>query len=138
MSRRWSGNQYVRAWPPSCPKCGQKQYGSDTENTLHTMYCKGLKPRIRVVIWFPERGGELKLTKNLKRIIATSFLQERISIKSLAELYGFSIAQIENVIREAIIDQRGRAEFAEKELRQTRDENTRLIHQAEGEPLQGL
>ena len=80
----------------------------------------------------------MKLTKNLKRIIATSFLQERISIKSLAELYGFSIAQIENVIREAIIDQRGRAEFAEKELRQTRDENARLIHQAEGEPLQGL
>ena len=41
----------------------------------------------------------MKLTKNLKRIIATSFLQERIPIKSLAELYGFSIGQIENVIR---------------------------------------
>jgi len=74
-------------------------------------------------------GGELKLTKNLKRIIATSFLQERIPIKSLAELYGFSIGQIENVIRGAIPDQRDRAEFAERELRQARDENARLINQ---------
>jgi replication initiation and membrane attachment protein DnaB len=80
----------------------------------------------------------LKLTKNLKRIIATSFLQERISIKSLAELYGLSVAQIENVIREAILDQRARAEFAERELRHARDENARLIHQAQGEPLRGL
>ncbi len=84
----------------------------------------------------------MKLTKNLKRIITTSFLQERIQINSLAELYGFSIAQIENVIREAILDQRSRVEFAERELRQARDENARLINQAdclaEGEPLQGL
>jgi len=55
MSRRISGYQYVRSWPPHCPKCHQKQYGSDTENTLHTMYCNGLKPRITVVIWLPKQ-----------------------------------------------------------------------------------
>ena len=60
MNRRTSGNQYVRAWPPGCCKCGQKQYGSDTDNTLHTMYCKGWKPGINVVIWLPEKGGELE------------------------------------------------------------------------------
>jgi len=33
------------------------------------------------------------------------------------------------VIRGAILDQRDRAEFAERELRQARDENARLINQ---------
>ena len=71
----------------------------------------------------------MKLTKNLKRIITTSFLQERIWIKSLADLYRFLVPQIENVIREAIPDHRDRADYAEKELIRARDENARPTNQ---------
>ena len=42
-----------RLYLPEMP--ARKQYGSDTENTLHTIVCEGLKPRIKVVIWFPNR-----------------------------------------------------------------------------------
>jgi hypothetical protein len=132
--RRISAYQFVRAWPQRCPRCEQKQYGSDTENTLHTFYCKGLKPRIKVLICFPQRGGELKLTKNLKKVIVDSFLKDRSSAQRLAALYGLSVAQIENTIREAIMDQENAAELVAQEKGRLLEENARLIAPICGAP----
>jgi len=132
--RRYSGNQYVRKWPPRCAKCRQKQYGSNTDNTLHTFHCKGLKPRIKIVIWFPGRGGELKLTRNLKKVIVDSYLKDRSSSQRLAALYGLSVVQIENTIREAVMDQQNAAELVVQEKGRLLEENARLIAPICGAP----
>jgi hypothetical protein len=81
-----------------------------------------------------ETGGELKLTKSLKKVIFTSFVKAKMSVQSLAALYGFSLGQIENTIREAVMDRQNAAELVAQEKGRLLEENARLIAPICGAP----